>query len=490
MNRLTWKTGTALAALLVASCTVGPDYVRPETPVPESFRTSADQPSLPPPPTRWWTEFQSPELNSLVDEALANNHDLRAAVQRIAQAEAKAGVEAGALLPDLKLSGSGSARAPKGGVGSVQTATTETERSDRTYQVGLKSSYELDFWGKNRKAMEAALATAQASVFDRETVAMTLVSDVATAYFQYLQGCDRVLVAEANVDNMKRVLEKVKRRRAVGEGSDLEVASQSAMLSQAEATLPILNLARDQQFHRLALLLGRAPNDLKLGCRPLASVAIPTVRPGLPSELLLRRPDIRKAESDMVAANANIGMARAKLYPSISLTGERGYGSKELINVMSPISMFWTVTASLAQTLFDNGKTQSEIAYYEARWGELVETYRKSIFSSLRDVEDALSSIHHYADRDEASTQRLRHAREAKRLSERSFGIGIIDYLSVLETERTQYNAEDELVQARFARLTAAINLYKAMGGGLEEPPPPTETPAAEGPKESTDANG
>ena len=495
MSRYFRTTGAAFCALLAASCTVGPDYVRPITPVPDSFLGSAGTPELKPPPTRWWTEFRSPELNALVDEALANNHDLKIAMQRISQAEAKAGVTAGALLPDLKLSGQSTASAPSGGVGSTSSSsssstTTDTERSKRLHQIGLTTSYELDLWGKNKSLMDSSLATAQASVFDRETVAMTLVSDVANAYFQYLQGCDRTSVAQANVDNMLRVLEKVKKRRAVGEGSDLEVASQSAMLAQAQSTLPILQLARDQQFHRLALLLGRAPNDLKLACRPLASVAIPAIRPGLPSELLLRRPDIRKAESDMVAANADIRAARAKLYPSITLTGERGFGSKSLINVLSPASMFWSITASLAQTLFDNGMTQSEISYYEARWGELVETYRKTIFSSFRDVEDALSAIEYHSERDASTTARLTHAREAKRLSERSFSVGITDYLTVLETERTQYNAEDELVQSRFARLNAAVSLYKALGGGIEEPLPADLQPTATKTEEPADAKG
>lgn len=479
----------ALLSGLVASCTVGPDYVRPDTPLPQAFR-AADPEPLPPPPTRWWTEFRSPVLDSLVDEALAANHDLKIAVHRIAQSEAKAGVAAGDLMPTLSLAGSADAKAPKGGVGST-TSTSATERSGRDFQIGLKASYEVDFWGKNRSAMEAALATAQASVFSREVVAMTLVADIAGAYFQYLQGCDRTRVAEANVENMKRVLDKVKRRRQLGEGSDLEVAQQNAMLSQAQATLPILALSREQQLNRLALLLGRSSSDVILECRALAEIVVPAVRPGIPSEVLLRRPDIRKAESEMVSANANIGAARAKLFPSLTLTGERGFGSSALINVLSPVSMFWTIGASLAQPIFDNGKTQAEIAYYEAYYGELVETYRKTIYSSLRDVEDSLATIRYSAERDEASTQRLHHAREAKRLSERSFTIGVIDFLTVLDTERTQYSAEDELVQSRFARLNAAVSLYKALGGGIEEPvspsPTPDAAPTAET-KEATDA--
>lgn len=478
----------ALVTGLLAGCEVGPDYVRPQVDLPETFRAQASDPALPQPPSRWWTEFRSPELDALVDEALANNHDLKIAVHRIAQAQARAGSEAGALLPTLDLAGSAEGSAPKGGIGSTRTTTTQTERSARDFQIGLEASYEVDLWGKNRSAMEAALATAQASVFNRETVAHTLVADIATSYFQYLQACDRRRVAAANVDNMLRVLAKVKRRREVGEGSDLEVAQQQAMLAQAEATLPILQLGQEQAFNRLALLLGRAPAQVHLECKPLEAVPVPPVRPGVPSEVLLRRPDIRKAEADMVAANADIGKARANLFPSLTLTAERGYGSTELINLMSPTSMFWSLAANLAAPIFDNGRRQAEVAFQEARWGEMVETYRKAIAASLRDVEDALAAMRFTTDREAASIRRLDHARDARRLSERSFAIGTIDYLSVLETERTQYNSEDELIQARFARLSAAVALFKAMGGGLDE----DGVPAAAEPTrmEAKDAKG
>ncbi|WP_173977951.1 efflux transporter outer membrane subunit [Magnetospirillum sp. UT-4] len=482
----------ALLCTFAASCTVGPDYVRPQTPLPGTYRAGANDMALHSPPTRWWTQFQSPELDALIEDALTNNQDVRAAIHRIAQAEARAGIEAGTLLPQLKASAQADASAPKGGIGST---TTTSERSGRTFQVGLQASYEIDLWGKNKSAMEAALATAQASAFDRETVAMTLVADVATTYFTFLQFCDRVVVYNNNVQNMSRVMDKVKRRRDLGEGSDLEVAQQAAIMAQAEATRAILQLGREQQFNRLAVLLGRAPGEFALSCKPLAGLAIPDIRPGIPSELLLRRPDVRKAESDLVSANANINMARAKLFPSLELTGERGYGSSALLNVLSPASLYWSIGASLAQTLFDNGKTDAEIAYYEARFAELVETYRKTIFSSLRDVEDALATVHYAHDRNVSSTERVKFAREARRLSERSFTIGVIDYLTVLDTERTLYDAEDLEVQARLSRLTAAVSLYKALGGGLEDEDIPPRAaaqpaPASDGAKENSDAKG
>lgn len=457
--------GTALAlAALLAACSVGPDYVQPVQPVPQAFVQPSDQ-TLPRPTSDWWRDFGSAELNALIEDALTHNHDVRIAMHRIAQAEARAGVEAGALLPLVQ--GSAEAQARRRSLNTA-TAPTDDNRFERDWQAGLEVSYEVDLWGKNRSAMDAAMATAHASVFQREVVALTLIGDVATAYLGYLHAWDRVEVARGNVENMERVLEKVVRRQQVGEGSSLEIQQQNAALANARATLPILELDRDLHFHRLAILVGRAPSELKIEARSLQSLRLPAISPGLPSELLLRRPDIRKAEADLVAANSEIGAASAKLFPSLNLTADLGLASEHLHNFFNPTSLFWTLGAKLAQTLFDNGKTNSEIAYRQARWNEMVETYRKTIVTSFAEVENALASVRHYEERDRRQAEMVVAARAAYALSQRSFTIGVVDYLTVLETERTQYNAEDGMIRARFDRLAAAVALYKALGGGAE----------------------
>ncbi|OAN53682.1 hypothetical protein A6A04_13840 [Paramagnetospirillum marisnigri] len=453
----------AMAALLSA-CTVGPDYVRPEQPVPVDFRASSNERQvLARPKSRWWTQFGSAELNALVEDALASNHDVRAAKQRIAQAEAKAGIEAGALLPTVQ----GSSKMETGKKSSNSFAQSATV-VQQLYQASIEVSYEIDLWGKNRSAMSAALATAQSSVFERETVVVTLVADVVGTYFQYLQSCERAVVAKRNIENMKRVLSKVEHRQRIGEGSELEVYQQATALHNAEAILPVIELTREQQLNRLAYLVGKSATELKLEGRSLDDVMIPEVSEGLPSELLLTRPDIRRAEANLVAANANINLARAKMFPSFTLTGERGWASSDLHNLISPGSIIWTLAGKLAQTIFDNGKSNSEIAYYEARWNELVELYRQSIIASLRDVEDSLANIRYSKERDEAQGLMVGSARKAFTLSQGAFSIGIVDYLTVLETERTQYNAEDIKIQTRYGRLSAAVGLFKALGGSIE----------------------
>ena len=458
------RVALTLAALMLAGCSQQPEYVRPEQPLPQNFAYDPGRHELSQPPSQWWREFRSDELNGLVDAALTENHDLKAALHRIAAAEALAGVAAGTLLPTLQYSGRGSVTAPKGGVGT----TGATERSEKLYQIGLQASYEVDLWGKNRSAMDAALATAQASLFDRETVAITLVSDVVTAYLNYLQATDRIAVANSNIDNMKRVLVTVTRRAEIGEGTELEVTQQQNALEQAQATLPVLQLFRAQQANRLALLTGRAPQDMRLAGTSLQQLTIPDVAPGLPSQLLLRRPDVRTAEASLVAANANIGVARAKLFPSLTLTGERGYGSAALSTLFTPAAAFYTAAAALGGVIFNNGQTQSEIDYSKARFAELVEGYRQSILASLRDVEDALVAVRFTTEQERAQRSALGVARRAHELSQRAYAIGMTDYLTVLDTERTQHTAEDTTVQARFARLNSAVLLYKALGGGTE----------------------
>ncbi len=462
------KAPLALACLALTGCSFMPEFVRPKAPIPASYRAGAELPKVTPPASRWWESFGSKDMNMLIELSLEENRDLKAAMARIEQAEALAGVAAGSLLPTLQASAKAQTSSPAGGQSS--RAKASEDRYARLYSMGLTASYEIDLWGKNRSAMEAALATAQASIYDAEVVSATLVSDVATSYIQFIGACERVDVALGNVENMKRVLRTVQRRIAIGEGTELELMQQRTILSQAEATLPVLKQSRDQSLNKLAILLGRPPQGFALSCDKLENIKIPDVKPGLPSELLLRRPDIRKAEASLKAANANIGVARAKLLPSFSLTAERGIGSPYLSNIFSPLNMYSALAGNIAATIFDNGKILSEIDFSEARKRELIEAYQQAALASLRDVEDALTAIGSLAEQVQAQESAFTTAKEAHRLSDKSYSIGMTDYLNVLETERTQLRTEDDLVQAKMGRLVAAVSLFKALGGGADMP--------------------
>ncbi len=460
----------ATVAILPSACNLTPDYERPKQDLPGSYRNPIPDPSpdLPRPVSEWWKTFGSTELDSLVDEALTSNRDIKAATQRILQAEAQAGSAAAALLPSATLNAKRSVDSPTGGQGTLITGTTN--RTHRLSAVGMAFSYELDQWGKIRASETSALATALANVHDRETLAITMVSDLVSTYLQYLESLDREQVARQNIANMKTMHAAVRERVRLGESSELELAQQRNVLAQGEATIPPITLQRERAFNKVAILLGRAPSSLKLSGKSLADLKLPEVAPGLPSDLLLRRPDIKKAEANLIAANANVGVARAKMLPSFSLTGERGWASQLFDNLTAPASIYWTVAGAVATTIFDNGKTEADISYAKARFGELMEVYQQSILTSLRDTEDALAAVRLEGELEVAQQEVLQASLDAYRLSSEAFRLGMVDYLNVLETQRTRFQAEDAKVQSRFGRMSAVVSLYKALGGGMERP--------------------
>jgi len=475
-----WAT-LAVTGVLVSACNLTPDYTRPPQDIPGNFRNLVPEaaPEVPPPVSQWWKSFGSLEIDVLIEEALANNHDLKAATSRIAQAEALAGSSASALLPTVSLTAKRSVDEPNGGQGTI--VTPPTNKVHRLSAIGASASYELDVWGKVRASTASSLASALANVHDREAIAITLVSDLVNTYIQYLEGLDRERVARSNIANMKAMHAAVKERVRLGESSELELAQQRNVLAQAEATIPPITLQRERAFNKIAILLGRAPETLALSARSLSDLTIPDVSPGLPSDLLLRRPDIKKAEANLIAANANIGVARAKMFPSLALTGERGWASQLADNFTSPFSIYYTVAASLTATIFDAGKTQADIDYSKAKYAELVEVYQQAILASLRDVEDALVGIRMQTELETAQKEVMAASLDAYNLSSEAFRLGMVDYLNVLETQRTRFQAEDAKVQARFGRLEAVIGLYKALGGGMETEEPVEAKPAESG---------
>jgi outer membrane protein, multidrug efflux system len=465
-----WALLVAAAALLSA-CNMTPDYERPQQDLPTTFRTPLPPPppDLPRPTSQWWTSFGSDELDALVEEALANNHDLKAATHRIAQAEATSGGAGSALLPTIGVSAKRSMDSPDGGVG--VTDTPLSGRSHRLQSVSMTASYEFDLWGKNRASEQSALAGAMANVHDREAIAITLVADLVNTYLQYIEGLDRERVIRQNVANMRAMQDAVRERVRLGESSELELAQQRNVLAQAEATIPPVVLQREHAFDKIAVLLGRAPGTLALRVSTLADLNVPQPAPGLPSDLLLRRPDVRKAEANLIAANANIGVARARMLPSFSLTGERGWGSQLIGTLLTAESIYYTMAASVAATIFDNGKGEADVAFSKAKYAELVEVYQQAILASLRDIDDALIAIRLNADLETAQQEVFQASNDAHKLSSEAFRIGLVDYLNVLETQRTRFQAEDARVQARFGRLAAAVSLFKALGGGMEDGP-------------------
>lgn len=455
--------------LLLSACDLSPDYETPKVELGEGYRNepAPGLAELPHPASTWWRNYGSAELDALVEEALANNHDLKAATQRVAQAQAQAGVAISPMLPTVTGTAKNTLTSPRDGI--ATTSVNPMGKSERELVFNAAVSYELDLWGKNRLGWESALSSAMSNVYDRETVSTTLVAEVVSNYMQFIQASERLAVARRTIGTMESGVEAMRERVRLGESTEIELAQQRHQLATAYATVPPLQRSREEARDRLAALLGRPPRTLQIKTDSFDNFKPPVIGPGMPSDMLLRRPDIRKAEANLMAANANIGAARAKLLPSFSLTGERGQGSQWLGVLISPTSLYYNVAASITQTLFDFGKLDSEIDSAKARKEELAETYAQTVMNALRDTEDALAATRYTAEAQDAQQAVVDLARHSYSLAQEAFKLGMVDFLYLLESERAQYSAEDNLAQAKYNRMNASVLLFKALGGGFED---------------------
>ena len=411
------------------------------------------------PTATWWQAFGSAELQSLVDDALRGSPDLAIAVERVRQAEAQVRVAGASLFPSLNLGFGTSANATR-----TDGRTAKSEGSS----TSLTASYEVDLWGKNAAGVRGAQASLQATRYDHDTARLTLIAGVATAYIEVISLRGRVAVARENLAIAERVLNLVQARARNGAVSPLDVARQEAtVLSQRAALLPLEQLER-QTLAALAVLAGRVPEGFDVRAKALAEVSVPAINPGLPAELVVRRPDLAAAEAQLAASNANLSAARAALLPSIQLTGSAGVASGALLAVLGGPSASVALAASVLQPIFDGGRLKGQVAIAESRERELAETYRKAILSAFADVEKALVAGSKLSERELLQSQVQDRAREALRLAEVRYREGADDLLSVLDAQRTLFDAQDQLAQIRRDRLEAAVALYKALGGGWQ----------------------
>jgi NodT family efflux transporter outer membrane factor (OMF) lipoprotein len=420
---------------------------------------------LPRPHSSWWREYGNVELDSLEESALANNRELRVAIARVAQAKAQARLSEAQLFPNVDLFGRREAFGPEGGPGSVVEG--EEWRGANRVRLGLRASYEADLWGKLGYAADSALALAAASVHHREGVALTLTSDVAAAYFEYLSYAARAESGERGVASRRLSLAAVQKRMTTGDATIVETTAQRAALSTAEAAASMHAQRRERAFNRLALLAGMSPADLKLTPpSQLQAIEPPPVNPGLPSELLCRRPDVRRAEAQLLAANFDVRSVRANMLPSFSLIGEIGMGARHLAALSGPGALFYLLTATLSQTLFDGGRKQAQLELSRARHLEMLEQYAGLLLTALREVEDALVARRLTAEQYAARLAALDAARASHSLQRRVFEAGGSEWLALHEAEQRLAAAEDAAEEALHDRMRASIDLYKALGGG------------------------
>ncbi|MCO3485850.1 efflux transporter outer membrane subunit [Pseudomonas aeruginosa] len=373
---------------------------------------------------QWWKAFGAPELDSLLQRALLNSQDLGAAVARVRQAQASAVIAGAPLLPELNATlGASRQKLLRDSGYSGTDATSDNDAVD-SFSAGLSASYEVDFWGGRRAAYRSALESLKASEYDRATVELTLLSGVANSYLQVLALREQQRIARLNLDNAEHVLRLVETRHAAGSATALEVAQQSSLVASQRKQLPLLEQQAHEALITLATLIGEPVQALQVAERPFDSLRWPETGAGLPSELLSRRPDIANAEAQLAAAQADVQVARAALFPKL------------------------TLSASLSS--------------------ELLETYRKAILTAFADTERSLNSIDGLDRQLHWQQQELEQAQRAFDLSDSRYQAGAETLLTVLETQRTLYAAQDAAVQLRLARLQASVGLYKALGGGWQ----------------------
>jgi multidrug efflux system outer membrane protein len=431
---------------------------RPAVPLdfPDAYR--AGHGSSAPPALDWWRGFNSRELTGLIEEAQTNNNDIGAAIARIVQADAQAKITSAPLFPALEFDANASRSQAAGG----------TPRNN--IRAVLSASYEVDFWGKNRYASLAAQETAVASRFAKEVVIISTVASVGSAYFQVLVGYDRLRIARQNIDAATRVLNLIKQRFEAGTASQLDIAQQESLVATQRASIPVIDQLQRQSLATLAVLIGRPPISLRIASGSLYALRIPRVTPGLPSELLYQRPDIRQAEANLASADASVVSARAAFFPSIQLTGTAGFENPALKLLFTPQSFLYSIAAGLTQPILDGRRLEGQLELARGREQELLRTYCQTILAAFGDVEIALIAVADGAERERLQRQVVIASRQAFQIAETRLREGTIDLVTVLQTQQTLFQAEDLLVQARLARLQAVLSLFQALGGSWLPP--------------------
>ena len=458
-----------LIAGAAAGCTVGPDYKRPIVTVPDTYRGAAPlEPTAPDAVSigdhAWWDLFQDEQLQELIRTALQQNFDMRIAATRILQARAQLGTTRADQFPTVDAGASASrTRAPKS---TVPFPLDPYQIND--FQLTASVAWEIDFWGKFRRATEAARASLLASEWGRRAVATSLISQVASAYFG-MRAFDRQLdVATRTLASRRESLRLTEVSASGGATSLVDVRQAQQLVFNAAATISDLERQIAQQENYISVLLGRNPSDVPRGATLEQQAHVPEVPVGLPSALLERRPDVREAEQLLVAANANIGVARAAYFPQISLTGNGGVQSAALSSLFTTPAGLWSFGAGLTQPIFNAGRTRSRVALSKAQQEEAVLAYQQTIQQSLREVSDAL--VGYRKGRDFREQQQLlnRAAADARRLADIRYRGGATSYLEVLDSDTRMFSAELGVTQAKLSELLSLVQVYRALGGGWQ----------------------
>jgi len=464
---------STMAAVLVTGCAVGANYSRPPLPTPEQYRfvTGSSQAEsvadLP-----WWQVFDDPTLQALIREATANNLDLQAAVARLQRARAQLGIAKSFLYPQIDATASYTGQQNFGGDDDDNTVADDSDGNDvqQGGVYGFQLSWELDLFGRIRREREAAFARMLASEQGRRGVLVTLVGDVATNYFLLRELDLQLFIARETLRLNDESVTYFRNRLEGGVSNRLELDRIQANRALTAASIPDLEQQIAIVENAISLLLGKPPAPVQRQRIADNEPAPPPIPPGLPASLIERRPDVLEAEQFLVAANADIGAARAAFFPSISLTGEYGVASTALKNLFTPQAIFYQIAAGLVQPVFDGFRLEGQLEQAQGRQLELLSAYRRSIVSGFADVERALIAITDNAELERLQRQVVTASRQAFNIAETRLREGTVDLTTVLITQQALFNAQDAEVVVRLARLQAVLSLYQALGGSWMPP--------------------
>lgn len=478
--------GLTLALAGTIGCAVGPNYKRPSVDVPVTYRGAQTEQSLATPDTqqaahsnatapqssarsssqslgdeKWWEVFQDPQLQALIRAALKNNYDVRIAATRVLQAQAQVGITRANQLPTLSAGGN---------IASQQSPRLGPIPSYELTQGAVLASaaWDLDFWGKYRRATEASRANLLANQWAQKEVMSTLVANLATAYFQLRQFDVELEISNRTLGSRRDSLKLTQTLEQHGINSLLDVRQSEQLVYTAATEVPDLERQIAQQENAISILLGKNPGDVPRGLKLTEQPHSPEVPGGIPSALLERRPDIHAAEANLIAANARIGVARAAYFPDIALTASAGYESPALTDLFTGPAGIWNMAASLTQPIFQGGRLKNNVRLAQAERDQMVLTYQQTIQGAFRDVSNALVAYRKDQETRVQQEHLVESARDAARLSQVRFKAGTTDYLEVLTNETNSFSAELALAQAQGNELIALVQLYQALGGGWE----------------------
>lgn len=465
MKTLKLSLLAATTAGLLAGCMVGPNYQRPETGLPPAYPEASTSSTVAPVNAEWWRDFNSPQLNALVERALRDSTDIQVALARVEQATATLDAANATLLPEFDLAGSATRNRISSLTATPLPASVDPVRNDFR-AAGTLMSYELDFWGRARRARESAISLYNTSLYARDTVRLTLASSVTLDYLSLCSVSTQIEATRANLENREAALAIARRRHDAGSVAQLDVEQAQANLAALQAQLASLVQQQASLQNDLAVLTGTPDLQLEpaLSLAHLPNPALPPA--GLPSSLLDARPDVRESESTLASFNALIGVAKAAYYPSISLTSYFGGESADLSKLFNSGARIWSGAAALNLPIFDGGSRRAQVDLAQGKADEAVAQYRKTAQTAYREVRDALVGVRQSAEIERAREVQLKAATAAEHIAQARYDAGAIALLDLLDTQRSRQDADIAAAQARQGRLAATVTLYKALGGG------------------------